>query len=95
MSEDRVSVEQLREEVQRRVDGGEVTFEEIAARLRWMRRPHKNHPTPAADTTRLKRRLGLVDYISHGKPFRQKTVDPVTAAKIARAAGIYPRDVNL
>lgn len=95
MSEDRVSIEQLREEVQRRVDGGEVTFEEIAARLKWMRHPNKSHVSPSPDTSRLKRRLGLIKYISHGKPFQQKTLNAEMAAKIARAAGIYPRDVEL
>lgn len=95
MSEDRVSIEQLCEEVQRRVGRGDVTYEEIAARLKWMRHPNKSHPSPSPDTSRLKRRLGLIKYISHGKPFRQKTLDAEMAAKIARSAGIYPRDVGL
>lgn len=95
MRADHVSNKPLREEVLRRVGRGEITLEEITLHLGWMRAPTHHHPTPSADTTRLQRRLGLFPYISHGKPTIQKTINPDTAAEIARAAGIYPRDVNL
>lgn len=70
-----------------------VPYAEIAKRCGWVRNDRK---TEMGDATRLKRRLGLATYTSHGvKGRRQQFISYQNAALIARAILVDPVEVGI
>ena len=89
MPADRIDVEPIAQAV---LQSG-LTWSQICRNLEWVR------DSGRPDTSRLRRRLGLLDSVSckKGKVYRgrQKTMGYELAAKIVRAAGVDPVDAGL
>ena len=91
-SSNAVPVDLLATAVVRAVDLG-VPYAEIAKRCGWVR---NDRNTTMGDATRLKRRLGLSTYSSHGKKNqRQRYISYENAALIAQAILVDPVDVGI
>ena len=74
----------------------DLNFSQVAMQCGWTRKKGRNSDLIVGDATRLKRRLGLASYTSHGKSGRvQQYISYDNAAVIAKAIQADPVDLGL
>lgn len=74
-----------------RFERSPLTAADVARAVGWT---YERRGRPRADTSRVKRALGLQDDVSHGCRGRRVLIDAETAALIAEAIGVEPWEVG-